>query len=122
MFDSEGVVIVEARQEYWRGEIGLFVGHRDNSGAIAIAKPIEFDEYQEGAALPVEPCIMLEPKAAADLMTTLWQAGVRPQDVVNSNEALNIQGAHLEDMRRIAFDALNFKLPSIGLSGETKEE
>lgn len=59
-------------------------------------------EIKRGVAHP--PDFTLTNEAAQEIMTDLWNSGIRPANFEDSR-------GHLEDMRRIAFDMLDIKLP-----------
>jgi hypothetical protein len=59
----------------------------------------------------INPTIVLAPKEAQDLVNDLWDAGIRPIAAKGSSGQLEAVEKHLKDMRHIAFDKLDVKLP-----------
>lgn len=58
-----------------------------------------------------EPSVRLTLTAAQALMDDLWQAGLRPTEGAGSAGSLAATQRHLDDMRRLVFDADRKGLP-----------
>ena len=61
-----------------------------------------------------EPPLQINEKEAQELMSQLWNLGIRPTDELLNSHAPNSLKAvekHLEDMRSIAFDKLEVEKP-----------
>jgi hypothetical protein len=101
-----------AHENPWGRCIDLYCASFDKvNSRISKVEPLVFsllDREDEGRQQ--DPIIKLDVESATELMTTLWAAGVRPVDVMHSNEALSLQGKHLQDMRRIVENILKVKL------------
>lgn len=59
--------------------------------------------------LNLMPPILLSDDEAEDLMTALWDAGVRPRSGEGHTSHIQALSKHLEDMRKIAFHQLQIK-------------
>jgi hypothetical protein len=68
-----------------------------------IAKPLLFIEHEEG--LLVEPTFRLRRAEAQQLFDLLWKEGYRPADGTGNAGHTQALSNHLEDMRRLVFDA-----------------
>jgi hypothetical protein len=77
--DERGRQVVRFEQHIEPAEIGTFVSH--------------------DVGLP------LTPDDAQQIMNELWRAGVRPRDGAGTLAHVEAQKAHLEDMRRLVFEA-----------------
>jgi hypothetical protein len=69
----------------------------------AVAEPLLMKERDPGQRC--EPTFSLDYSEAQTLMDDLWQAGLRPTEGAGSAGAFAAQGKHLEDMRRLVFEA-----------------
>lgn len=65
-----------------------------------IATSINYVDIEPGRFY--EPVIKLADDQAEQLMTELWNAGVRPRNMQNVHGELNATKYHLEDMRKLA--------------------
>lgn len=86
----------------FRGKFEAVVTHRGLSGKNSIARPMFFEEVEDGTRAEW-PTFSLTPEEAQILSDQLWNAGVRPSGSKQSNGAFDAQGRHLEDMRRLVF-------------------
>jgi hypothetical protein len=66
----------------------------------SIATSILFKDVEPGASY--EPVLRVNPEEAEQLMTELWNSGVRPKNIQNLSGELNAVKYHLEDMRKLA--------------------
>jgi hypothetical protein len=55
--------------------------------------------------------MVMNEEAATALMESLWDAGIRPSQIVGSTATEKAKDKHLEDMRRLAFRALKIDAP-----------
>jgi hypothetical protein len=97
------------REEFIRDGFALWLLTRDkltgemtHSAAPVQMVPIERDD---SVAFEAEPVAYLSRGAAQLLMNQLWVLGVRPKDAGDPPGALKATERHLEDMRRLVFDA-----------------
>jgi hypothetical protein len=95
---------VESRPYYGDGvQVWAFrqVGdYREHLASMLAVQRIEKHQMYEGG-----PTFKLTSGEAQQLMNGLWQAGLRPRDGAGSLAHVDAQKAHLEDMRRLVFDA-----------------
>lgn len=77
-------------------------GTRKRFHAQIIINNSDAGEIKQGVVHP--PDFTLSIQTAQEIMTDLWNSGIRPANFEDSR-------GHLEDMRRIAFDMLDIKLP-----------
>lgn len=97
-----GIWKVLARRNEWRDDFGVAIRVQGHDGKVYRAKPIEFEEIQDGMWL--EPTINLESHNAQELFQQLWDAGLRPSDGSGNAGHTAALSAHLEDMRTLVFD------------------
>ena len=95
-------------------ELHIVIGTNDwnwvgDRGTRAILKPLDpVPVFYDDRRLPpdFEPTLLLRGKTAVALMNALWSAGLRPtvgrHDSQSQVEAMKY---HLEDMRRLVFEA-----------------
>lgn len=57
----------------------------------------------------VEPTLRIENTMAQQLMDNLWQCGLRPSEGSGSAGSLAATQKHLEDMRRLVFEAWDLR-------------
>lgn len=93
-----------ANYEIWNESIALYA--KSNDG---IASRIEFKAADDG--LIPEPFARIDMESAQHLANALWDAGIRPAQGKNSEGVNAAQGAHLQDMRAIAFGKLGITKP-----------
>lgn len=74
-----------------------------------VAKPLELEEVDLGAI--ISPTFKLEAEDLTAVMDELWRNGVRPTEW--EKMSTTDLGAHLRDMRRIAFSALKIEEPDL---------
>lgn len=69
------------------------------------------EETQQDASAAVwrEPTFFLSKEQATALMNDLWHTGIRPSGIGDQGQTVSAVKAHLEDMRKIAFDFLNVR-------------
>jgi hypothetical protein len=98
---------------WMRDSIGLYLfeyPHSELFGPTSTkaftAAPVTTVEVDEAAALP-PAMVTLTGAEAQNLMDELWKVGIRPTEGTGSAGSLAATQRHLDDMRRIAFHALN---------------
>lgn len=89
------------------GGIQFWVADRTMTG-FRYAK-LELEEETADSAVWKEPSFYLSREQATILINELWTAGIRPTSIGDQGETVSAVKAHLEDMRRIAFDFLNVR-------------
>lgn len=77
----------------------MVINHAGVQGTVTVAEPMVYRAEEEGVVQP--PTMSLSYEEAAELMTELWGAGIRPSGVGSSGE-LAATKYHLEDMRKLA--------------------
>lgn len=73
------------------------------------ADGLMFVQHAEGARQG--PSVILSIQGAQTLMDDLWQAGLRPTEGAGSAGSMAATQRHLDDMRRLVFDADRKGLP-----------
>jgi hypothetical protein len=94
----------------WDEQVNVVLTRHTHQGRRGIAGPLVFDHnIPEGT--PVEPTFRLAREEAQHLMDRLWDIGLRPtQARASAGQAEAVQ-RHLEDMRVLAFSALEVTKP-----------
>jgi hypothetical protein len=97
----------EYRWDSQRIDLRVIHYHGMGGRAISLAEPLvmkvrEIDEH----ANFVPPTLSLRTATAQHLMDQLWQCGLRPTEGTGSAGSLAATQRHLDDMRKIAFTAL----------------
>lgn len=91
----------------WYNTIQFVLFERKNQNTVAYSKEIiMYSPTLEEQGRMIEPTFSLEPEEAQELMDDLWRIGFRPSEGTGSAGALAATQKHLEDMRKIAFGAL----------------
>lgn len=102
MLIHESVKIFTRAADYNRKvEFVLYQGDRDDA---AVATAITFVKQEPGSYQ--EPSFWLDMDAAQKLMDDLWWCGLRPRGAAGSVGQLAAVQAHLGDMQKIGFAAL----------------
>ena len=93
-----------ANKDIRRQKIAISVVLADGRGVEAFARPLIFDTVPDGDDMfyQVPVCMELSYEDASQLMTELWDSGVRPQAVGTTGELQAVK-YHLEDMRKLVF-------------------
>lgn len=100
-------VVVDAPR--FSDRLDLYIVQYTNA-AIAARKmlvPVKVDMQLVSEDAEAQPVISMSnlTSAAQELADSLWRAGVRPKDAAGSVGQLSAVEAHLQDMRRLAFEA-----------------
>lgn len=74
----------------------------EERGQSSVAEPLVFHVVDETLVGVIPPSITLSIEDAIQLMTELWNAGVRPAGVGTVGEIAALKH-HLEDMRKLVF-------------------
>jgi hypothetical protein len=103
---------IHVRAEYrWESqsiELRLIHYHGMGGQNISVAEPIVMRPYDRTSGRDhVPPALYLKPHTAQHLMDSLWQCGLRPTEGTGSAGSLAATQRHLDDMRKIAFTALD---------------
>lgn len=93
-----------AVREIWSDAFSLYVGERDFNGKI-VARLEAPTMVKTEEHIPIDPAFRLNIHEAQGLMDELWGAGVRPTSGVGNVGQLGATEKHLEDMRRLVFQA-----------------
>ena len=93
-----------AENEHWYDGVKLSARQRYGDSGWAHATKLTMEYVEAGTY--AEPFLTLEPASAQSLMDELWKCGFRPADGTGSAGQLKATQDHLEDMRSIAFKAL----------------
>jgi hypothetical protein len=94
----------QAFYRVWNDDIAVWVVGKDAEGQRVTGRSINFEAAN---GLVTEPTYSLSRKAAQALMSSLWEAGIRPAQAKDGDG----QAKHLEDMRAIAFGKLGIVKP-----------
>ncbi len=89
------------------GGIQFWIAERTMTG-FRYGELILEEEPADGAAWK-EPSFYLSREQATILINELWTAGIRPTGIGDQGETVSALKAHLDDMRKIAFDFLNVR-------------
>lgn len=92
----------------WKLTARLFLAREELGGKQSVVKPIETEVIERG--LDVPPAVDLDISEVRSLCTAIaqaaWEQGWRPQAAQDHKNELTATRAHLEDMRRISFLAV----------------
>lgn len=86
-------------------EIGIGKTGLDGDRTIVthVVRDLTLSPHAEGDY--TEPTLRLSPEEARELMDQLWRCGVRPSSGEGNTGQLGATQKHLEDMRRLVFEA-----------------
>jgi hypothetical protein len=99
---------IQAERQPISGSIALYMFQQDGEQVSIV------ENMQMRAINPVEfaePSARISTADAQALADSLWDAGIRPAQSKMSAGAFDAQGAHLADMRAIAFGKLSIEAP-----------
>lgn len=116
------IVFRAATDIYWGDGVRVIAAHLDAQGKLyAVAEPAKFTMKQiQPHDLIAEPTFQFTADEAKNLMTALWEAGVRPANVPNASGEINRIEAHLADMRRLVFKDSSIPQPQQGAAHKEK--
>lgn len=99
------IVFRAATDIYWGDGVRVLAAHLDAEGRLhAVAQPVQFTmQKREPHAPIIEPTFQFTADEAKNLMTALWEAGVRPANAPNASGEINRLEAHLADLQKLAF-------------------
>jgi hypothetical protein len=78
--------------------------------SVMIGRPLGFEKIDPTIASPEVPTFTLDLDTAQQLMDELWQVGLRPSEGTGSAGSLAATQKHLEDMRKLVFEALTVEV------------
>lgn len=90
---------------FMRTGFDLHIGQSKENGEFAVVQPLTMMVTNEGSI--TSPAVTLSQSEAQCLMDELWRAGVRASEAAGSAGQAAATSKHLEDMRTLAFHALN---------------
>lgn len=96
---------IMARQNPWYEGVSIRMRQCTVGDGEMHAQPITWEKADPG--LVSEPMMELGMEEAQQLMDELWKCGLRPTEGAGSAGAMAATQKHLEDMRTLAFRALN---------------
>lgn len=82
----------------------LYAFRRDG-GRIFLTTQVQVTEKEAEPGISQEPTIRLSDAQAQQLINELWKAGLRPNNGEGSGQHTEALKYHLEDMRRLVFNA-----------------
>ncbi len=95
-------------RQIFSGRIALYLFSRtfspQASGETFLGEPVIMSVLRDGCAV-MEPTMSLEQESAQQLMDQLWHCGLRPSEGSGSAGSLAATERHLEDMRKLVFEA-----------------
>lgn len=103
--NEQKTLVRVSRDNDFHGGFSVHVAVRRENG-FAIAQPAVFEVLPEGEAHAAGPLLKLNHDSIQMMMDELWAAGVRPSKGVSSEGQIEAIAAHLDDMRKIAFLAV----------------
>ncbi|MCG3207302.1 MAG: hypothetical protein FOGNACKC_00902 [Anaerolineae bacterium] len=96
---------IRAQRNIMLQAIELFVFIR-REGKVWLGEPVTMAEVD--LSISGAPTLEITPEQAQVLMDELWNCGVRPSDVGSAGQ-LEAVKYHLEDLRRLVFNARSLK-------------
>jgi len=83
----------------------------DDGHRLAVGQPVVMEDVDRNIACATGPgpTVSLTREAAQKLADDLWRLGIRPTEAAGSAGSYSAQGAHLSDMRKIAFCKLGIE-------------
>lgn len=96
-----------AQRNICLGVIEIYLLDR-RGNQTAIAEPLTFNTLTDEGVQP-PPLLNIDRTEAQVLMDSLWDCGIRPTEGAGSAGAMSATQKHLEDMRSIAFNALQLE-------------
>ena len=86
--------------------VDFYITNRQPDGSRRVITNMVYETIEEAVAFPRAP-IWVTMDNAKKLMDDLWNAGVRPTEMSETEGALAATKEHLKDMRDIAFRSIN---------------
>ena len=109
-FDGYDFLTATAHSIPWYDEyVSVRLVRRTHNGNYAGV--VSFDTLVP-AGQPIEPAFRLAHEEAQELMDSLWAAGIRPTQAKASAGQADAMQRHLDDMRVLAFAALEIPCPT----------
>lgn len=100
------------REPFIRDTISLRFVRRSDSGRIAIAREVVFEDCKpEEWMCEIPRAMEIAPDEAQQFVDELWRVGIRPTEGTGSSGMLGATQRHLEDMRSIAFAKTGVQKP-----------
>lgn len=95
---------IRAQAKPWNFGVALYIGDREGKTVVQEIVLKRVDDVN--ASAPSGPSFEISTEQAQVLIDDLWNAGIRPTEGNGSAGAMRAVERHLEDMRKIAFNAL----------------
>ena len=94
---------IRVQRESWGPGLHVYIQGEQCAKHVYLAAGFVVDQRtkEEASTEPYLP--RMTDNRAQELMDELWRCGIRPSDGRRTDEAMGALGAHLEDMRKIAF-------------------
>lgn len=93
--------------QLWDDSVQILACTLDGEGRIAhYVEPVllTLKPHERGRMIE-NPTLRLDGDEARNLMGALWEAGIRPAGYQDSRAEVRRMEAHIEDLRRVAFNA-----------------
>lgn len=97
------------QRDPWANKVGFGYHVSNPGGRISVATDVVFTELAEGVR--GGPFLEVEAHEAQQLLDELWAAGIRPSQEFGSTGQIGAVQRHLDDMRAIAFHAIQAPKP-----------
>lgn len=95
---------------FGRGE--LFVGHRNADDSHDVVQPFVLERIEPGVRFPFPTAMGQDAEEfMRAMLNAAWEAGLRPDGFNDTRESMKATIAHLQDMRAIAFHAVQAPKP-----------
>lgn len=94
-------VEIFVQDQPWALNLGVWLVDRRADGSNGVAAPVVFAPVPEGESTP--PSLSLSREAAQDLMSRMWQLGIRPREGEGTLAHVSAMQQHIEDLRKVAF-------------------
>jgi hypothetical protein len=98
-------VIFKVAKENWGDTVGIAIIDRKSDGRIYYAKPVVIEMVERIEGSFIDKCLELDRRDAQSLMQQFWDIGLRPEGYEPGDETLKATKYHLEDFRRLVFEA-----------------
>lgn len=96
---------VKVQKNSWSPNVNILLTEKPVSGkGFNYATSVIMAHVEEYGAV-IEPTFRMSYEEAQELMDDLWTCGLRPSEGSGSAGALAATQKHLEDMRKLVFDA-----------------
>jgi hypothetical protein len=95
--------------EDYANRVSIIIGRQDITGEVTqLVAPVQMTmEPRIEGMMITNPSMQFSPAEAENLMTALWDAGIRPRNHISPDGEIRRLNDHLQDMRKLVFKEIS---------------